>query len=153
MLKMLINTLWRKINKNKNEKKFYEFLKEECKELNFMGVKYYYVPGLEKHIACNYKDIIMVSDDFYKLSTDTQLFTLMHELGHKKLGHSEDNKKSGLTKEFEADNYAAQRVGYAKAFQAMKEVEAFAAKEYNTTSNVFSVRMSAINEKSKQESR
>ena len=95
----------------------------------------------------------MVSDDFYKLSVDTQLFTLMHELGHKKLGHSEDNKKSRLTKEIEADNYAAQRVGYAKAFQAMKEVEAFAAKEYNATSNVFSVRMSAINEKSKQESK
>lgn len=78
--------------------------------------------------ACCVKDFlgnyyIVIDNLFSLLDKDSQEFLLCHELGHYRRGHLEDvfGTVVDLNNEFEADEYAAELIGYQKAIDALKD--------------------------------
>ena len=69
----------------------------------------------------NNKYYIIVDDLFMKLSRDTQMVILGHEIGHYHLNHLKTPGKS-ISKEYEADEYAAKMFGYVNTLEALDEI-------------------------------
>lgn len=73
----------------------------------------------------NYVPCVLVDDLYYKMSKETQDFIIQHELGHftyhqnQLLGGYERNDRM----EQEADEYAAQIVGYEVTIKALEEIK------------------------------
>ena len=67
--------------------------------------------------------VILVDEDFSKLSRNEQEFLLWHELGHNKY-HKDSNDERNIKEEYEADEYSAENIGYEKAIQALIDIEA-----------------------------
>ena len=69
----------------------------------------------------NDKYYIIVDDLFMKLSRDTQMVILGHEIGHYHLNHLKTPGR-GISKEYEADEYAAKMFGYINTLEALDEI-------------------------------
>ena len=78
--------------------------------------------------ACCMKDYlgnyyIAIDNLFSLLNKNTQEFLLCHELGHYKRGHLEGvfGTIVDINNEYEADEYAAELIGYQEAIDALKD--------------------------------
>lgn len=80
---------------------------------------------------------IIVSNNFFKLSIETQRFVYAHELGHHfQYEYNTRNSMNSIEAECDADDYAKARVGGSKyAIKALKELQ-WAAEKLNCNSAI-----------------
>lgn len=95
---------------------------------NTMGLAYcgISIAGMQLiQFGVNYVPCVLVDDLFYKMSKETQDFIVQHELGH--FTHHQNQLLYGYERndkmEQEADEYAAQIVGYDTAIEALEEIK------------------------------
>ena len=76
----------------------------------------------------NYVPMIVVDDNFMKLSENGRRFTIAHEMGHFELHATEDKLFNteyvrNINDEFEADEFAARQMGFQSAIFALEELQ------------------------------
>ena len=87
------------------------------KEL-FDNTELYMIPSFRMPVATGYKlgvkgptRVILINEDFSKLSHDQRLFALYHEVGHYECGHLDMARgQRNIKLEIEADIYATNRL-------------------------------------------